>query len=171
MSLTTMNKDSQANGTAISAEAAQEWARQAGQYLRARQLAAQAQLAPLAAQARMNGQQGLLGARTWAAPQLDRMGVTLQERIAPQVAAALAAAARRVEPIPPPRPPRRRWPVLVAGAVVIAGGAAAAVIIMNRRNSNGVTEPGELDETASAPGVAREMDAVGADVNGQSQAP
>jgi hypothetical protein len=167
-----MNKDSQANGTAISAEAAQEWARQASQYLRARQLAAQTQLAPLAAQARVSAQQGLLGARTWAAPQLDRMGVTLQERMAPQVAAALAAAARRVEPIPPPPPPsRRRWPVLVAGAVVIAGGAAAAVIIMNRRNSNGVTEPGELDETASAPDAAREMDAVGADVNGQSQAP
>jgi hypothetical protein len=164
-------QDSQANGTAISAEAAQEWARQAGLYLRARQLAAQAQLAPLAAQARIAAQQGLVGARTWGAPQLDRMGVALQERMAPQVAAALAAAARRIEPIPPLPPPRRRWPVFVAGAVVIAGGAAAAVIIMNRRNANGITEPGEPDETASASDVAREMDAVSADVNGQSQTP
>ncbi len=170
MSPMTTKQDSQANGTAISAQAAQEWARQAGQYLRARQLATQAQLAPLAIQARIAAQQRLLGARTWTAPQLDRIGLALQEQMAPQVAAALSAAARRVEPIPPPQP-RRRWPAVAAAVVVVAAGAAAAVIIMNRRNSNAVTEPSELDETAGAPGAPQEMDAVGADVNGQTQAP
>jgi hypothetical protein len=163
----TSKQDSQANGS--SAQAAQEWARQATQYLRARQLATQAQLAPRAVQARIAAQQGLLGARTWTAPQLDRLGLALQEQMAPQMAAALSAAARRIEPTPPQ--PRRRWLAVAVGAFAVAGGAVAAVIIMNRRNSNGLTQPGEADETATAPGAPREMDAVGADVNGQTQAP
>ena len=45
MSLITTKQASQANGTA--GQDPQEWARQAAQYLRARQLAAQAQLSKL----------------------------------------------------------------------------------------------------------------------------
>lgn len=169
MSLMSRKQTSEANG--ISAQAAQEWARQAGQYLRARQLATQAQLAPLAANARIAAQQGMLGARTWTAPQLERLALALQEQVAPQVAAALAATARRIEP---PRPARRRWPAAATGAVVIAGGAVAAVIIMNRRNSAPAAESGEPEGTAGASDTPSEMtaaDAVGADVNGQTQAP
>ncbi len=164
MSLMTTKQNGQGNG--FSTQAAQEWARQAGQYLRASQLAAQAQLAPLALNARIAAQQGLLGARAWSAPRLESMGQALQEQMAPQVAAALSSAARRIEP---PRPRRRRWPAFVAGAIVFAGGTATAVIIMNRRNSQSVTEPGEPGGMASASDAAREMAA--ADVNGQTQAP
>lgn len=161
-----MNKQtSEANGT--SAQAAQEWARQAGQYLRARQVATQSQLGPLAASARLNAQQGLLGARTWTAPQLDRMALTLQERLAPQAVAALSAAARRVEPAPPPRP-RRRWPMVLAGIVVIAGGCVAAVYVLNKRN--GSSAPA-LDESDEASGLsASEPEMAPADADGQTQA-
>jgi hypothetical protein len=165
----TRKQASQANG--ISAQAAQDWARQASQYLRARQLAAQAQLAPLAANARIAALQGMLGARAWSAPRLESMGLALQEQMAPQVAAALSAAARRIEPA---KPPRRRWPAIAAGVVVIAGGSVAAVIIMNRRNSVPVTDTGEPGDTASSSDAPTEMaaaDAVAADVNGQTQAP
>lgn len=171
MSPMTSKQTSEANGT--SAQAAQEWARQTAQYLRARQVATQAQLAPLAASARLNAQQGLLGARTWTAPQLDRLALTLQERLTPQAVAALSAAARRVEPVPPPPPPRRRrWPAVAAGMIVIAGGCAAAVYVLSKRNGNSAAGPDETDET-SAPDTAPEMAAADAAVgaDGQTQAP
>jgi len=147
VSLTTTKQASQANGA--SAEAAQEWARQTAQYLRARQLAAQAQFAPYASNARVATQQGVYGARAWTAPRLELMAQALQEQWAPKAAAALAAYARRVDPVPV-KPPRRRWPAVVGGAVLIAGGTAAAVVILNRRNAAPATAPVEPDEAASA---------------------
>ena len=165
MSLITTKQASQANG--VSAQAAQEWARQTAQYLRARQLAAQAQLAPMASNVRVATQQGVYGARAWTAPRLELMAQALQEQWAPRAAAALAASARRVDPIPVKS--RRRWPAVVGGAVLIAGGTAAAVVILNRRNSAPATGPVEPGEAASSAATPPEMAA--ADVNGQSQAP
>jgi len=156
VSLITKKQASQANGT--SGQDPQEWARQAAQYLRARQLAAQAQLAPLAANSRVATQQGVYGARAWTAPRLELM--------------AQAAYARRVDPVPV-KPPRRRWPAVVGGAVLIAGGTAAAVVIMNRRNSAPATEAGEPGQAAPAADTPQETaagDPVSADVNGQGQA-
>src|SRR5262245_55991157 len=112
VSLTT-KQNGQANG--FSTQAAQEWARQASQYLRARQLATQAQLAPLAANARIAAQQGMLGARAWTAPRLDTVGQALQEQMAPQLAAALSAAAGLVRRRPPHRA-RQAPPAPLAGA-------------------------------------------------------
>ena len=170
VSLITTKQASQANGT--SGQDPQEWARQAAQYLRARQLAAQTQLAPLAANTRVATQQGVYGARAWTAPRLELMAQALQEQWAPKMAAALAAYARRVDPVPV-KPPRRRWPAVVGGAVLIAGGTAAAVIIINRRKSVPATEPGEPGQTAGSADAPQETaagDPVGADVNGQGQA-
>jgi hypothetical protein len=166
-------QDSEANGSAQ--QPLPDWARQTGGYLRARQLATQAQLAPLATNARISAQQGMTGARAWTAPRLELMGQALQEQWAPRISAALAAYARRIDPIPPEPPPssRRRWPAVVGGVVLIVGGAAAAVVILNRRNSAAI-EPEEPDETASAPDASQDMaaaDTVGVDVNGQTQAP
>jgi hypothetical protein len=163
-------QDPEANGS--SQQAAQEWARQAAQYLRARQLATQAQLGPLAANARVSAQQGLTGARAWTAPRLALMGLALQEQWAPRISAALADYAQRMDPTPAEPPPRRRWPAVVGGVVLIAGGAAAAVVVLNRRNSAAI-ETSEPDETAGGPDAPQEVaaDAVGADVNGQTQAP
>jgi hypothetical protein len=165
VSLTTTKQASQANG--VSAQAAQEWARQTAQYLRARQLAAQAQMAPLASNARVATQQGVYGARAWTAPRLELMAQALQEQWAPKAAAALAASARRVDPVPVKS--RRRWPAVVGGAILIAGGTAAAVVILNRRNSAPATGPVEPGEAASPADTPPEMAA--ADVNGQPQAP
>ena len=169
MSLTT-KQDSEANGSAQ--QQVPDWARQTGQYLRARQQATQAQLGPLAANARVAAQQGLLGARAWTAPRLALMSLALQEQWAPRIAAALADYAEKMEPAPAEPPSRRRWPAVVGGVVLIAGGAAAAVIVHNRRNSVAI-ETEEPDETTGAPDAPQEMaaDAVGADVNGQTQAP
>lgn len=169
MSLMT-KQDSEANGS--SQQEVPDWARQTAQYLRARQLATQAQLAPLAASARVSAQQGLTGARAWTAPRLALMGLALQEQWAPRISAALADYAQRMDPTPAAPPPRRRWPAVVGGVVLIAGGATAAVIVLNRRNSAAV-ESSEPDETASAPDAPQEVeaDAVGAEVNGQTQAP
>ena len=163
MSLRTTKQASQANG--VSAQAAQEWARQTAQYLRARQLAAQAQMAPLAANARTATQQGVYGARAWSAPRLDLAAHALQEQWAPRLAAAMAAYARRIDPVPPKS--RRRWPAVMGGVVLVAGGATAAVIIMNRRNGALATEAGESGEAADSADTPREMAA--ADVNGQGQ--
>jgi len=100
------------------------------------------------------------------------MGLALQEQWAPRISAALADYAQRMDPTPAEAPSRRRWPAVVGGVVLIAGGAAAAVVILNRRNSVAI-ETSEPDETAGAPDAPEEMaaDAVGADVNGQTQAP
>jgi hypothetical protein len=169
VSLITRKQASQANG--MSGQAAQEWARQAAQYLRARQLAAQAQMAPLAANTRVATQQGIHGARAWTAPRLDLMAQALQEQWAPRAAAALAAYARRLDPVPV-QPPRRRWPAIVGGVVLIGGGATAAVIIMNRRNSVPAAETGDPGQAAGSADTPQEMaaaDTVGADVNGQGQ--
>ena len=166
MSLMRSNQASQANGSY--AQDTPEWARQAARYLRARQLAAQAQLAPLAANARVAAGRGVYGARVWTAPRLDAMSRSMQEQLAPWIAAQLAAYARRVEPVPA-TPPRRRWPGVAAGIIVIGGGAAA-VYVLTRRNSGAGTETEEPGEATSS--QEREMapaDAVGADVNGQTQ--
>src|SRR5215813_390732 len=166
----TTKQASQANG--MSAEAAQEWARQAAQYLRARQLAARAQLAPLAVSTRIAARQGIHGARAWTAPRLDTMGQALQEQWAPWMSATLAAYARRIDPTPAKS--RRRWPLLAAGIAGIAGGTVAAVVITKRMNHRAPAETGEPGETAGSSASSREMetaDAVGADLDGQPQAP
>jgi len=154
---------------ASSAQATPEWALQAARYLRARQLAAQAQLAPLAANARVAARQGVYGARVWGAPRLDAMSLAMQEQVAPWIAAQLAAYARRVDPVQAKS--RRRWPAVAAGIIVIGGGAAT-VYVLSRRNSGAGADTEELGEAASSPDTEREMapaDAVGADVNGQTQ--
>ena len=132
MSLISSKQASQANGTA--GLSAQERAHQVAEYLHARQLAAQAQLAPLAANAQVAARQGVYGARVWSAPRLELMAQALQEQWAPKIAATLSAYARRVDPVPVEPPRRRRWPAVVGGVVLIAGGTAAAVVILNRRN-------------------------------------
>jgi hypothetical protein len=165
VSLITTKQASQANG--VSGQSAQERARLVAEYLRARQLAAQAQLAPLAANAQVAARQGVYGARVWTAPRLDLMAQALQEQWAPRIAAAMSAYARRIEPVPA-KPPRRRWPAVVGGVVLVAGGATAAVVVMNRRNSVPATETAEPGEAADSADTPPEMAA--ADVNGQGQA-
>ena len=48
---------------------------------------------PLTASARASARKGIYHARTWTAPRLDRTGHTLQDQVAPRMAAALSATA------------------------------------------------------------------------------
>jgi len=74
---------------------------------------------PMTASARTAACKGIHHARVWAAPRLKPTGHTLEDQVAPRMAAMLSAAAQRIEPAPVRR--RRRWPVLAAGLIAAAG--------------------------------------------------
>jgi hypothetical protein len=88
--------------------------------------------------ARTAARNGIIHARIWAAPRLERTGHTLEDQVAPRMAAMLSAAARRIEPPPPRR--RRRWPVLAAGLVTAAGLSATAAYLLKRRSAANAPE-------------------------------
>jgi len=142
VSLLTKSQASRAKGKARARAGA---AARASARRRARRAAAQAR--PLTASARTAARRGIHHARIWAAPRLERTGHSLEEQVAPKVAAMLSAAARRIEPVPPRR--RRRWPVLAAGLITAAGLSATAAYLLKRR------------ATANAPEFAATADAAG----------
>ncbi len=86
---------------------------------------------PMTASARTAARKGIHHARIWAAPRLERTGHTLEDQVAPKMAAMLSAAAQRIEPAQARR--RRRWPVLAAGLVAAAGLSATAAYLLKRR--------------------------------------
>jgi hypothetical protein len=85
----------------------------------------------MTASARTAARKGIQHARIWAAPRLERTGHTLEDQVAPKMAAMLSAAAQRIEPAQARR--RRRWPVLAAGLVAAAGLSATAAYLLKRR--------------------------------------
>jgi hypothetical protein len=114
----------------------------------------------------MTAAEGTFHARAWAAPQLDRAGVAVQERVAPELAGLLRRAARRVEPA---RSRRWRWPVLATGAAIVAVAGGTAAFMLNRRGHAGahLGHPGSAGgDTAGASGETA-GDTASADVNGQ----
>jgi len=120
VSLLTKSQASRAKARGGTARAsARRQARQAGAAAR-----------PVAASARTAARKGIHHARVWAAPRLERTGHTLEDQVAPRMAAMLSAAAQRIEPAPVRR---RRWPVLAAGVVAAAGLSAGAAYLLKRR--------------------------------------
>ncbi len=121
---------------------------------------------PLTASARASARKGIYHARTWTAPRLDRTGHTLQDQVAPRMAAALSAAARRIDPAPARR--RRRWPVLAAGLVTAAALSATAAYLLKRRAT---ARAPEFSATADAATTTMPTDApsnlAASDVNGR----
>jgi hypothetical protein len=85
----------------------------------------------MTASARTAARKGIQHARIWAAPRLERTGQTLEDQVAPKMAAMLSAAAQRIEPAPARR--RRRWPVLAAGLIAAAGLSVTAAYLLKRR--------------------------------------
>ena len=75
--------------------------------------------------------------RTWMAVRAARGGVSVQESVAPKLAAMLEATARRLEP---PKPRSRRMPKILAGAALLAAGSAAAAA-MAMRNREALMPP------------------------------
>jgi len=120
---------------------------------------------PVAASARTAARKGIHHARVWAAPRLERTGHTLEDQVAPRMAAMLSAAAQRIEPAPVRR---RRWPVLAAGVVAAAGLSAGAAYLLNRRaaaNAPGFSAPADDASTAMPAEVPSHLAA--SDANGR----
>lgn len=86
--------------------------------------------------------------RAWAAPQVDRTGQVLQDKIAAKVAAVLSAAARRLEPA---EPKRRPWRKLAVGSVGTTAVAAVAAVVLNRRKPQAATPADEADADTVTP--------------------
>lgn len=131
---------------------------------RARRAAAQA--GPLAASAGAAARKGVHHARTWTAPRLERTGHTLQDQVAPRMAAMLSATARRIEPAPPRR--HRRWALMAAGLITAAGLSATAAYLLNRRNARATEQlAAETSPAAPAGGPGDAAGPAGSDVNGR----
>jgi len=109
-------------------------------------------------------QTGIHRARVWAAPRLERTGHTVEDQVAPRMAAMLSAAARRIDPAPARR---RRWPVLAAGLITAAGLSATAAYLLKRRAAASALKfpaPADADSTstpAEVPGQLAASDANG----------
>jgi hypothetical protein len=107
-----------------------------GARTRARQAAAS--LKPVARGGSAAAKHGVRATRAWAAPQLERTGHAVQDRIAPKISALLSSAARRIEP---GKPRRKRWGMVAGASMVTAAASAVAGAVLNRRRHNG-TDPG-----------------------------
>jgi hypothetical protein len=80
--------------------------------------------------------------RAWAAPQVERAGRVVQDRVAPRISALLSSAARRLEPA---RPQRRRWPKLVGGSAFTAAVAAVAALVRSRMKRDSASSAADAD--------------------------
>jgi hypothetical protein len=116
-------------------------------------------------------------ARVWAAPRVERTGITVRDTVAPKVSDVLVATARRLEKS---EPKRRRWPRRVATVAVLAavGSAVAALAVRRRTYSpdfgpvSPVPDSTGLGSTATTPETADgEQAAAEAEVNGQHRMP
>ena len=120
----------------------------AGTLDHARQAAARAK--PYASGARATAGRGVRRARAVAAPQVERAGHALEDRLAPKVSAMLSSAAQRLEP---PKSRRRRWRKLAGISLLTAAGAVAAVV--RNRAKPDLAPPEETDTDNAA--LAAEM--------------
>ncbi len=106
--------------------------------------------------------------RVWAAPQVERTGQVLQDRVAPKVSAALSSAARRLEPA---KPRRSRWRKLAGASAFTAAASAVAALVRKRRKPDVTTSAAEPDADDVTPAADRRdgqaKTSTDADVNGQ----
>jgi len=114
---------------------------------RARQAAAQVKPAAAHAKTLASGagaaaRRRVYKTRAWAAPQVDRTGQVLQDRVAPKVSAALSSAARRLEPA---APKRRPWRKLAVSSVLTTAASAVAAVVLNRRKPEAAAATDEAD--------------------------
>jgi hypothetical protein len=122
---------------------------------RARQAAAQvkpaaAHVKTVAGSAGTAARRRVYKTRVWAAPQVDRTGQVLQDRVAPKVSAVLSAAARRLEPA---EPKRRPWRKLAVGSVLTTAASAVAAVVLSRRKPAAATSADEANADKAIPTV------------------
>jgi hypothetical protein len=116
---------------------------------RARQAAVS--LKPAAQSASAMTSRGVRRTRAWAAPQIERTGHLVQDRLAPKISSLLSSAARRVEP---GKPRGRRWRKVAGASAVTAAASAVAGAVFSRSRRNG-TAP---DADAASPDEATAPD-------------
>ena len=107
---------------------------------RARQVAAS--LKPVARRTGSAAKHGVRTTRAWAAPQLERTGDLMQDRVAPRISSLLSSAAQRIEP---GKPRRRRWRKMAGASVVTAAAGAVTGAVLNRRRHNGTPSDDQAD--------------------------
>jgi hypothetical protein len=94
--------------------------------------------------------------RAWAAPQLERTGHLVQDRVAPKVSSLLHSAAQRIEPDKPGQP---RWRKVAGASMVTAAASAVAGAVLNRRRRNGTAPEDEHDSYHQTAAPNGEVDA------------
>lgn len=82
--------------------------------------------------------------RAWAAPQVERSGQVIQQKVAPKIAAMLATAAERIDPN---KPSSRKWRIPAAASLAAAAGGAAAYL--RRRTKAPGSDAPEISEPGS----------------------
>ncbi len=143
-----MSRTKRSNKATMVTASAQDRARQAAAKLKP----AADQVKPLAKSTQAAAGRGLHRTRAWAAPQIERTGQVLQDKVAPKVSGLLSAAARRVEP---GKPPGRRWRMLSGISVVMTAAAGAVAAVLRKRKAPGSTaeaDEADADEVTGAAG-------------------
>src|SRR5215469_771395 len=104
---------------------------------------AAARAKPIARNTGAAARRQLLRTRAWAAPQVERSGKMLQQKVAPKVSAALSSAAKRLDPA---KARHRRWRKPAGLATLTATGGAAAAFLRNRmKNGRPAAQTGPAD--------------------------
>ena len=85
---------------------------------------------PLAKNTGEAARRQILRTRAWAAPQVERSGQVLQDRVAPKVSAMLSSAAKRIDPA---QARYRRWKKPAGLATLTAAGGAVAAFLTRRK--------------------------------------
>jgi hypothetical protein len=133
-----------------------------GAWRRARQAAARLQPAakqamPLAKNAGIAAKRQADRTRAWAAPQVERAGQVVQDRLAPKASSLLSAAARRLEP---EKPQRSRWRMVgISAAAAAASALAAAARSLKASAAAARHDPAEAGGDPSAAETAPAMEA------------
>jgi hypothetical protein len=91
--------------------------------------------------------------RTWMAVRAARGSVSVQESMAPKIAAMLEATARRLDP---PKPRSRRVPKILAGAALFAAGCAAAAALAMRNREALMPPPAPRRPTPASRGTGEQ---------------
>jgi hypothetical protein len=130
----------------------------------ARQTAAQVK--PLARSTGAATTRGVHKTRAWAAPQVERAGQVVQERVAPRISAWLSSAARRLEPA---RPRSGRWRKLVGGSALTAAAGAVAAFVRSRMKPDAATPAAETDAADVTPDARTDNGQARASTDGKAK--
>lgn len=110
---------------------------------------AAARMRPLATSTRTAAGRGLHKTRGWAAPQIERTGKALEDKVAPRISAMLTSAAQRIEPA---EPRQRHWRKL-ASISIITTAASAIVAVIRHRSKSDPTPAADMTPQDVAPAV------------------